>query len=182
MTFQERLSALSQYDVRINTHNGNFVVSVRFKEDWVTVPPPEGNVRLVEDDSDQSLHHYVTPINGNVDDIFDLIEETIAYNRELEDKVLLFNDRIRELKDIFAGEPLAKLKRLRFVFEREKKSKKKQKEAVSEPIQEESEPIVQPDGEMLPEEAEMPSNEVEAGELSDIDRRIMGTIAKGGNK
>lgn len=183
MTFQERLSALSQYDVRINTHNGNFVVSVQFKEDWISVPSPSDNIRLVNDDQRPGVRHYVTPINGSVDDIFDLIEETIAYNRELEDKLLLFNDKIRELKDIFAAESLSKLKRLRFTFEKEKKGKqKKVKEATPETIEALNEEVIQPEGEMPSETTETPSDEAVPTEMTDIDKRIMGAIEKGGNK
>ena len=74
-----------------------------------------------------------------IDEIFDLIEETIDMNLSAIERLGLFNQKMEELKELFANEPLSKLKTLSFHFEEEKPKRNKKKKVVKleEPIVEE---------------------------------------------
>ena len=74
-----------------------------------------------------------------IDEIFDLIEETIDMNLSAIERLGLFNQKMEELKELFANESLSKLKTLTFHFEEEKPKRNKKKKVVKleEPIVEE---------------------------------------------
>ena len=87
---------------------------------------------------------FVTEITNGSDCIFDAIDYVVDFNKKVEERKGLFEEKIKELGDIFARETLESLKNLKFVIEMPKKSAKKAKpkdfSKPPEPIQVESEP------------------------------------------
>lgn len=121
---QEKLIELSQYNVTFNVANGNFIIRVKYKTDWDIIKPANENISFYRDENDELLYYYVAPISITIDEIFYAIDETILFNKELEEKVILFNEKVKELQTIFAKESIETLNTLEFKVKRKKEKKK----------------------------------------------------------
>lgn len=80
---------------------------------------------------------FVTEITNGSDKLFDAADYVIDFNQQLEVRKSMLQEKIKELKNIFASETVDKLKTLKFVFEPQKKkrvpaSKKKEEGVVTE--------------------------------------------------
>lgn len=76
---------------------------------------------------------FVTEITNGSDKLFDAADYVIDFNQQLEIRKTLLQEKIKELKDIFASETVERLRTLKFVFEPQKKKRTapKKKEEVS---------------------------------------------------
>ena len=127
MDLQEKLIELSEYNVNFNVANGNFVIKVKYNDEWSIIKPDNNDIAFYRDENDDSIYYYIAPITISLDKLFLAIDETIEYNRELELKVELFRNKMAELQEIFAQESLDVLNTLEFKVKKKKKKKKKEK-------------------------------------------------------
>lgn len=132
MTLQERLIELSGYGISFNVANGNFVVRIRYNSEWDVIKPENSEIGFYRDDNDDNIYYYVAPVSMDIETLFSAIDETILYNRELEEKVVLFKEKMNELQKIFAKEPIDVLKTLEFKVKKKKEKVKKEKMIVDE--------------------------------------------------
>ena len=142
MDISERIEKIKQYFVSFNViaEEAAAYSVVRLPKSWKI--PDKAALKenfKVEIAPIQEGVCFVTEIGNGSECIFDAIDYVIDFNKKVEERKGLFNDMIKELGDIFAREPLDKLKTLRFVFEPQKKGGKKPKVkeiAVSSPVEE----------------------------------------------
>lgn len=132
-SFQERVKDLEEYNPNITFKDGAFILRIKFKKSWTVMEPdnPE-EVAYGTDDHDKTWHIYVSTIE-NSDKVFDLIDETIAVNREMEKKIGLYKEKVKELQELFLSDiPYDKLVQIQFTFPEKKNKNKKGKQQVSE--------------------------------------------------
>ena len=130
MDLQEKLIELSEYGVSFNVASGNFVIKIKYNSNWTIIQPDGNEIAFYRDENDDSVYYYVASVTTSIDKIFFAIDETIEYNRELELKVELFKEKMSELQEIFAQEPLDVLRTLEFKIKKKKKKEKTKKEKV----------------------------------------------------
>lgn len=159
MTEQDKMFiALSEYNIGLQTYEGNFVVSLRYPDGWAVIEPSEENIRFMRDAEQKGVYYYVVPTSegeNGLNGVFKVVNETVMYNKELQEKVELLNAKIKELQDIFVDNPISELRKLEFVIKgKKKKASKKQK-------------------------AEQPQNEIaEAEEVNGTDKMIAESIMR----
>lgn len=132
MDLQEKLIELSEYGVSFNVASGNFVIKIKYNSNWTIIQPDGNEIAFYRDENDDSVYYYVASVTTSIDKIFFAIDETIEYNRELELKVELFKEKMSELQEIFAQEPLDVLRTLEFKLKKKKKEKTKKEKVAKE--------------------------------------------------
>lgn len=113
----ERLLKFSEYNIGVNIYDGTVIISVQYPEKWKVVPFENDKIENVVKDG---ICYYGIPVNEDVDEVFDIIDTTIKFNKDLEKKAELFNKKIGELKELFVAETLEDLETLEFKIKRKK--------------------------------------------------------------
>lgn len=143
MTEQDKMFiSLSKYNIGLQTFEGNFVVSLRYPEGWSVIEPSEKNIRFMRDAEKECVFYYVVPTSDGeegLNGVFSVINETVLYNKELQEKVELLNEKINELHDIFVNTPISELRKLEFVFKGKKKKNPKKPKSGKETVENEEE-------------------------------------------
>lgn len=130
-SFQDRIKDLQDYRPDITYKDGAFILKIRFKKNWQIIQPKDDNeVAYSKDDKIDDLHWYVSTIEDS-DKVFDLIDETIAVNKEFEKKTSLYKEKVKELQELFLSDiPYEKLKTVQFVIQ-DKETKTKAKKTTN---------------------------------------------------
>ena len=136
MSLQERIQKNEQYFKGMEIINNTVIIKVLYGDKWGAYPSQDEKVKVAKSEEVANEWFYYGDYTYTmIDEIFDLIEETIEMNLAAIERLELFNKKMDELKEIFANESLAKLKTLVFHFEEIKKPKrKKTKKIVAETI------------------------------------------------
>jgi hypothetical protein len=140
MTLQERIKKNEVYFRGMEIVNNTAIIKVLYGEKWGAYPSPDEKIKVAKSEEVPNEWFYYSDYTYTViDEIFDLIEETIDMNLSAIERLGLFNQKMEELKELFANESLSKLKTLTFHFEEEKPKRNKKKKVVKleEPIVEE---------------------------------------------
>lgn len=174
MDLQGKLIELSDYGVSFNVSNGNFVVRIQYSGEWDVISPEDEKIGFYRDDKDSNVYYYVAPVSVDLERLFAAIDETIVYNHELEEKVVLFKEKMKELQAIFADEPIELLRTLEFKLKRKKEKPRKAK--VSENAVE-SEEIAAPE-QKVEEEKTYSVGKEETVTVSEIDAKINEVIGE----
>lgn len=140
----KKFVSLSEYNIGFQTYKGNFVISLKYPDNWAVIEPTDKSIQFMRDEGTAGVYYYVVSIEGGEEKlncVFDAIEETIMYNKELQEKVELLNNKITELRDLFVEYPIDKLRNLEFTFKKQKKKaskkvKSEEAKTVDEPSQE----------------------------------------------
>ena len=136
MTLQERIKKNEVYFRGMEIVNNTAIIKVLYGEKWGAYPSQDEKIKVAKSEEVPNEWFYYSDYTYTViDEIFDLIEETIDMNLSAIERLGLFNQKMEELKELFANEPLPKLKTLTFHFEEEKskrnnRKKKKNKEEI----------------------------------------------------
>ena len=150
LMLQEEIMKLGEYFRGIEYFNDALIVKVQFPIQWKVFPTKNGEIKPAEGDTKGEYFYYGNSNNVTLDDIFNVISETIAVNKDAEQKVQFLIDKRRELDELFKVTPFEKLKTLKFVFEEAKiekpkrkytKKKKAAQEEIKEPIEETNEEV-----------------------------------------
>ena len=124
MTFQERVKRIEAFRPDIMFRDGAFILKVRFSENWRVIQPDDDRIAMSEDNSVKGLWWYVAQIE-DVDMLFDLIDETVEANMEMERKAALYKEKVAELKELFLSDATyEKLCTLQFTFPTKRKPRK----------------------------------------------------------
>lgn len=118
MNLQDKLVALAEYNIGFNVYEGNFLVNITYKNEWSIIQPADKGIKFMKDKETANVYYYSTPISDPeaLQHVFDTIDETITYNKELEAKVVLFKLKMAELQQIFTEKPLSELQNMEFTF------------------------------------------------------------------
>lgn len=133
MTEQDKMFiALSEYNIGLQTYEGNFVVSLRYPDGWAVIEPSDESIKFMRDGEQTGVYYYIVPTSdgeNGLNGIFSVVKETVMYNKELQEKVELLNSKIKELQDIFVNNSISKLRTLEFVFKPQRKKTGKTQKA-----------------------------------------------------
>lgn len=125
---QKRISGLSPYFRGMEITNGTLIVKVLYEDKWGAYPSEDERVKIAKsEEMPNEWFYYADYEVVPMDEVFNLIEETIHMNKSAEKKLELLSQRFEELKTLFATESLERLETLHFVLDAEPKTKTKRK-------------------------------------------------------
>lgn len=122
MTLNEQLIRLSSYKINFNIYEGTVIISLEYPKDWTIL---EINSSDIQTTSENGRQFYWVPLQMDVEKVFELIDETIEYNKDIEAKSDLFKQKIDEMRKIFLEEDLQTLRTMEFKMKKKKLPKKK---------------------------------------------------------
>lgn len=122
MTLNEQLIRLSSYKINFNIYEGTVIISLEYPKDWTIL---EINSSDIQTTSENGRQFYWVPLQMDVEKVFELIDETIEYNKDIEVKSELFKQKIDEMRKIFLEEDLQTLRTMEFKMKKKKLPKKK---------------------------------------------------------
>ena len=114
---QENIKKIEEYFKSIEINEGVLIVRVNFKDKWGVYPSKDGKIKVVNSKNNKNEWMYYGQYSDvTIDEMFNLIDETIKMNVEAGLKIDLLSSKFDELKQLFSTESLDKLKTLTFVF------------------------------------------------------------------
>ena len=125
MDIQNRIKNIEPYFKGLEYIGEYVLVKILYKKKWSVLPSDNENVKISIDDDNKELFYYYSNKNIDCNNIFDLIDKTIKFNMESENKVALLKEKIEELRTIFLENDIDTLKRLKFSFDKKRKYIKK---------------------------------------------------------
>ena len=135
MDINKRIEKIKEYFSQFNVYYGLNVLIIKLPKKWLDFDYREmcysQNITVEKSQNNELV--FTNDMNDGCDKLFDMIEEIIKFNEQIEKKTQLFKEKTEELKTLFSTEPYEKLQTLFFSFENIKKnnkSKTKKKELV----------------------------------------------------
>lgn len=122
MSLNEQLIRLSSYKINFNIYEGTVIISLEYPKDWTVL---QVNSNDIQTTSENGRQFYWVPLQTDVEKVFELIDETIEYNKDIEAKSELFKQKIDEMRKIFLEEDLQTLRTMEFKMKKKKLPKKK---------------------------------------------------------
>ena len=139
MNWEEKLKELSSYDIAFEVKQGYYHFSLKYPNNWNIIVSENDNIYIEQ--RNDVCHYIASTDNTTIDDIFNVINETIEYNTDLEKKLQLFKEKVAKLQELFSVETYQRLKTIEFVFPKQKKTVKKKTKQKEENV--ENTPILQ---------------------------------------
>lgn len=118
---QERIKKIEPCFKGLEYIGDYILVKTVYKKNWNVLPSDNELVKVSIDDDDKTLFYYYSNKNTDYNNIFDLIEKTIKFNMESENKVSLLKEKIEELRKLFLEYDIDTLKKLKFSFDTKRK-------------------------------------------------------------
>lgn len=181
MKLEEKLISLSEYGIGFRTYKNNFVISITFREGWSIIKPSDEMIKFMRDTEKHNTYYYATEVSSDLvhlEGIFNSIDETISYNKEIEEKTALLKEKIDELSKLFIDTPISDLKKLEFVIPQPKKTTTKRKKTTKSDKKTKTEEAKTKTEENKPEVQKIE----EKIEESEIDKKIKLSMEKVNNK
>lgn len=125
VTLQDRIKAIQGYFRGIEIKENLYIVKVEFPERWSAYPSEDGLINVARAETTYNDWFYYANVSEvELNDIFDLIDDTIVTNESINKKIELMKIKMEELKNLFQEETLERLLSLKFTFDEPKKRKK----------------------------------------------------------
>lgn len=138
MTLNEQLVKLTAYNVGFNIYEGTVIVNVTYPSGWIVANPEDEKVKMFKE---EGKYYYCLSMDDNVNEIFTMIDGTIDFNKELEEKTKLFKDKVGELQQLFVNEELDILKTLEFKLKKKRVPNQRRNVSRNKPTELNSEPL-----------------------------------------
>ena len=122
----DRIEKLGKYFVSFNIADGVAYALVDLPKTW-NVPMTLDYFKVKTAKKEDKGFYFFSEVSEGIGNIFKAIDSVIELNKEYEEKKALLVEKANEMKELFAVEPLEKLRRLEFTFARQKKQKAKKK-------------------------------------------------------
>jgi hypothetical protein len=116
---QDKLVKIKEYFQSLEQYEGKWVVCVNYKEKWGAYSSDDGKINAIPDEKVPCRFWYIANDKSiTLDDILDLISETVETNIDALKKAELFKVYISKLKVLFSSEEYTynDLSRLTFTF------------------------------------------------------------------
>lgn len=127
-----RINELRNYFVSFNIAEGTIYALVRFPEKW-TVPQYIAELKVkTAYDNQAKGYYFFTELPNGTDTVFDGIEYVIVLNKTIAERSALLRQKANELTELFASEPIERLRMLKFTFDDEKPVRKPKNKPESE--------------------------------------------------
>ena len=123
MEVTERISKIKEYfrEMKVaTTEEGEYIyVTLVFPGGWILDGRTLDKFN-VECTTENGISYFWAPIETGISTVFDAVEYNIKSNKEAQEKVVLFNDMVKQLQDIFSDDEndIEKLKTLTISFPR----------------------------------------------------------------
>lgn len=119
VTLQGKINNIQPYFRSVEIKESFYILRVVYPNKWSGYNRDDEKIKTAKsDNSNENEWFYYADIESvDLNEIFDLIEETIVTNQEMYQKIELMKIKMSELKDIFQEESLEKLKTLQFTFD-----------------------------------------------------------------
>lgn len=117
---KDSINKIKEYFISMEMYQGRWVICVRFRPKWGAYSSDDGRIKVGPDEKQPDVWWYCANNDDvEVDEIIDLIDETVQTNMEAIKKVELFKQKANELKQLFSDENTSfkKLQTLKFVFD-----------------------------------------------------------------
>lgn len=114
-------------------------VVVSFPEKWIIDDSAEEKFAVaVRDGQEPGDYYFCAEMEVGFDKVFDAIDHCIGVNKDAMERAQIFQEKLKELKEIFANgtNSISELKTLEFTFPPQKKGKKETKPKKQPPIDE----------------------------------------------
>ena len=142
MNINDRIEKIKPYFMvfNISAEEDAAYVVVKFPSTW-TVPDTKALLETykVQTAPMENGMCFATEIKNGAECVFDAIDYIVEFNKRIEERRGLLQEKLEEFKKLFATESLDRLKTLKFVFDDTKKvkrtTKKADKPAVVEPTE-----------------------------------------------
>ena len=140
MDLTSRINNIQPYFVSFNVmaeESAAYAV-VRFPSHW-TLPDTNAlktNFKIEIAAMQNNQLCFVTEIKNGSECLFDALDYVIDFNKKVEERKGLLDEKIKELGNLFATETLDRLKTLKFTFEPQKKGAKKSSQKKTEQVAE----------------------------------------------
>lgn len=165
---EDYISKIGEYFEGIERYNDALIVRVKLPERWGTYPSSDERIKVAKSEEVPNEYYYYGSSNDvNLEDIFQLILETIQMNKDVLLKIELLKEKVQELKELFDTKPLDELKTLKFVTEKPKKAKAKRKYTRKKKVAEDEEK--QPTDESIEQASNDKDAEAPLSETKDVD-------------
>ena len=171
MKLEEKLISLSEYGISFRTYKNNFIITITYNDGWSVIKPSDEKIKFLKDKDHANMYYYATEVSSDMshlEGIFNTIDETISYNKEIEEKTLLLKSKIDELSKLFVDTPISDLKRLEFVIPQPKKTSSNRKKKETAIKSEEKQKVVKNKDEK--QEIETVENEIDKKIKMSIER------------
>lgn len=119
MDLKKRIESIGVYFSTFNVNDGIIYILVNFPSNWI-IEGVVANEDVTIAPTNDGFYFYGN-LEIGTDAIFDAIETVIAYNKEIEKKKLLLAEKIKELEALFIAEPVERLEKLTFIFDKKPK-------------------------------------------------------------
>lgn len=127
---QNRINRIKEYFVAFNIAENIAYVKVNFPKKWDLtsgeILNDEFKCNAVEDKEHGGIYFFSDMENG-ITNLFDAIDFTIDFNKDMELKSQLFLEKMEEMKTLFSTLPLDELKTMEFAFKEKSKTPKADK-------------------------------------------------------
>lgn len=168
VTLQDRIKAIQPYFRGIEVKETLFILRIVYPNRWSAYNREDEIIKAAKSDDNlvENEWFYYADVNDvDLNEMFDLVEETVQTNEEMYQKIELMRVRMEELKELFQEESLEKLKTLQFTFGETVKPKKR---TTRKKNKKNTEEVITPTEEVTPTE---PKEEILTTEdLNDIER------------
>lgn len=124
MNLQEKIITLSEYSLGFNIYGGHTIINITYPKEWSIIKPENSQITFAQDEVNTETYFYSAPITFEISEIFECIETTIEFNKEMEKKIKLFQEKQKELENIFIEESYETLLSLSFTYKKKKKQVK----------------------------------------------------------
>ena len=154
MTLQDRITSIQPYFRGIEIKETLFIVRILYPKKWTAYNREDEVIKVTKSDTNSNEWFYYANIDEiDLNEIFDLVEDTIHTNEALYMKIELMKKKMEELKNLFQEETLERLRTLEFTFTAKPKRKRK-KQIQSITIQEAQEEQEQAEHDAVPQEVD----------------------------
>ena len=117
MDVNERIKNVGKYFAMFNVHDGVVCLGIHLPDKWTLFDTQAiCDEFAIQIKSKDSVTFFLCDIDDGFEPVFDAVDFIIEQNKSLEEKTNLLKQKVEELRTLFEGESLEKLKTLEFVF------------------------------------------------------------------
>ena len=159
MNLTERIKKIEEYFKGMEIISNTVIIKVQYGDKWGAYPSSDESIKVAKSEEVINEWYYYSDYTYTIiDEIFDLIEETIEVNLSAIERLELLNEKMEELKNLFSNESLSRLKTLTFVFQdmdKPKSKKRKKKEKIESNIENKNNDVIEVENNEIKTEIEL---------------------------
>jgi hypothetical protein len=118
MTYFNFIDNLGMYFKSVRLIKGYLSLDLYFSKSWsVKELNNVKDIEIIEGDTngDEKIFSFVCKMEENlVNEVEDLVKKTIKFNKEREEKKILFNQKVNELRNLFENSKIDDLRNIKF--------------------------------------------------------------------